>query len=147
MKAVSDPLNPVLMTLLVFIQIVYVTAVYGPIAAFLVELFPAKIRYTSLSIPYHLGNGEFGGFTPFIATAIVAATGNIYAGLAYPIAIALMTFFVGTSLLKETRHVRIWDEVEAEPATEDRPAMIRIPEAEGAGSGEHRTKAEHRAER
>jgi MFS family permease len=138
MKAVSDPLNPVLMTLLVFIQIVYVTAVYGPIAAFLVELFPAKIRYTSLSIPYHLGNGEFGGFTPFIATAIVAATGNIYAGLAYPIAVALMTFVIGTWMLKETRHVRIWDEVEAQPATEDRPAMVRLPEREVAVSSEGR---------
>jgi MFS family permease len=134
MKAVSDPLNPILMTALVFIQIVYVTAVYGPIAAFLVELFPARIRYTSLSIPYHLGNGEFGGFTPFIATAIVAATGNIYAGLAYPIAVALMTFIIGTSMLKETRHVRIWDEVEAEPATGNRPAVVKVPDSVGAGS-------------
>jgi MFS family permease len=128
MNAVSDPLNPVVMTLLVFIQIVYVTAVYGPIAAYLVELFPTKVRYTSLSIPYHLGNGEFGGFTPFIATAIVTATGNIYAGLAYPIAVALMTFVVGTLFLKETRHVRIWDEEVAEPATEGRPAVVKLPE-------------------
>jgi MFS family permease len=97
--------------LLVFIQVVYVTAVYGPIAAFLVEFFPAKIRYTSLSVPYHLGNGWFGGFVPLIATAIVAATGNIYAGLAYPIIVALMTVVVGGLWIRETHKTRIWDEV------------------------------------
>ncbi len=112
MSKFANPLNPVALTALVFIQVIYVTMVYGPIAAFLVELFPAKIRYTSMSLPYHLGNGEFGGFTPLIALAIVAATGNIYAGLAYPIAIALMTFVIGTRFLPETNHVRIWDEVE-----------------------------------
>jgi MFS family permease len=104
--------SPVILTLLVLVQVVYVTMVYGPIAAFLVELFPARIRYTSMSIPYHLGNGEFGGFTPLIASSIVVATGNIYAGLAYPIAIALMTFVIGSLYLPETNHVRIWDEVE-----------------------------------
>jgi MFS family permease len=103
--------NPVVLTALVLIQVIYVTMVYGPIAAFLVELFPAKIRYTSMSLPYHLGNGEFGGFTPLIATSIVAATGNIYAGLSYPIIVALMTFVIGTFFLPETNHVRIWDEV------------------------------------
>ncbi len=107
----ANPINHVMLTLLVFVQVLYVTMVYGPIAAFLVELFPAKIRYTSMSLPYHLGNGEFGGFTPLIATAIVAATGNIYAGLAYPIAIALMTFIIGSLYLPETNHIRIWDEV------------------------------------
>ena len=96
---------------LVFIQVLYVTAVYGPIAAFLVEFFPAKIRYTSLSLPYHLGNGWFGGFVPLIATAIVAATGNIYAGLFYPIIVALMTVVVGGLFIKETFRNRIWDEV------------------------------------
>jgi MFS family permease len=129
MNAVAQPFtftSAVLLTLLVFVQVLFVTMVYGPIAAYLVELFPAKIRYTSLSIPYHLGNGEFGGLTPFIATAIVAATGNIYAGLAYPIAVALMTFVVGSFWLKETNHVRIWDEVEgAAPATPERPARVR----------------------
>jgi MFS family permease len=128
MNAVAEPFtftSAVLLTLLVFIQVIYVTMVYGPIAAFLVELFPAKIRYTSLSIPYHIGNGDFGGLTPFIATAIVAATGNIYAGLAYPITVALITFVVGTFFLKETKDVRIWDEVAgAVPATEERPARI-----------------------
>jgi hypothetical protein len=88
--------------------------VYGPIAAFLVEVFPAKIRYTSLSLPYHLGNGEFGGATPLIATAIVAATGSIYAGLIWPIAVALMTFVVGMLFLPETKDVKIWEEVGGE---------------------------------
>jgi MFS family permease len=130
MVAFSDPLNPVMLTLLVFIQVFYVTMVYGPIAAYLVELFPARVRYTSLSIPYHLGNGEFGGLTPFIATAIVAATGNIYAGLAYPIGVALMTFIIGSFFLKETHHVRIWDEVSAAtPATEEAPATVATIEA------------------
>ena len=115
MNAFKD--NVVVLTLLVLIQVLYVTMVYGPIAAFLVELFPAKIRYTSMSLPYHLGNGEFGGFTPFIASSIVAWTGNIYAGLAYPIAIALMTLVVGVLYLPETHHVRIWDEVATDPVS------------------------------
>jgi MFS family permease len=112
MSAYADPLNPVMLTVLVLIQVIYVTMVYGPIAAFLVEFFPAKIRYTSMSLPYHLGNGEFGGFTPLIASTIVATSGNIYAGLTYPIAVALMTAIIGTLFLPETNHVRIWDEVE-----------------------------------
>ncbi|HEV7241260.1 MAG TPA: MFS transporter [Thermoanaerobaculia bacterium] len=111
MKAASEPLQPVLMTLLVFVQVIFVTMVYGPIAAFLVEAFPAKIRYTSLSLPYHIGNGWFGGFTPLIATAVVARTGHIYAGLWYPISIALLTFVVGTIFLRESKDVKIWDEV------------------------------------
>ena len=76
---------------LVWIQVVFVTMVYGPIAAFLVEYFPARIRYTSLSIPYHIGNGWFGGFLPLIAAALLTATGNLYAGLIYPIVVALIT--------------------------------------------------------
>jgi MFS family permease len=111
MKAYSNPINMPILTLLVLIQVIYVTMVYGPIAAFLVELFPAKIRYTSMSLPYHLGNGEFGGFTPLIASAIVAATGNIYAGLSYPIGVAVMTFIIGSLFLKETKDVKIWEEV------------------------------------
>jgi MFS family permease len=112
-KAVVGGASPdiIPLILLVFIQVVYVTAVYGPIAAFLVEFFPAKIRYTSLSVPYHLGNGWFGGFVPLIATAIVTATGNIYAGLAYPIIVALMTVIVGGLFIRETYRRRIWDEV------------------------------------
>ncbi len=111
MKAFSDPLDPVMLTVLVFIQVVFVTMVYGPIAAFLVEAFPAKIRYTSMSLPYHFGNGWFGGFLPLISTALVARTGNIYAGLAYPIAVALLTFVVGSLYLRESHTDRIWDEV------------------------------------
>jgi MFS family permease len=113
MKAFSEPYNPVALCALVLVQVVFVTMVYGPIAAYLVEAFPAKIRYTSLSLPYHVGNGVFGGLLPFIASAVTVATGNIYAGLAYPITIALITFVVGSLFLKETRHVRIWDELEA----------------------------------
>ncbi|HTU02842.1 MAG TPA: MFS transporter, partial [Candidatus Sulfotelmatobacter sp.] len=116
MKAYSNPVNIPMLTLLVVIQVLYVTMVYGPIAAYLVELFPARIRYTSLSVPYHLGNGWFGGFTPLIATSLVAATGNIYMGLVYPISVAIMTFVVGSLYLKETAHVRIWDEIEAPAA-------------------------------
>jgi MFS family permease len=111
MKAFSDPLNPVMLTVLVFIQVIFVTMVYGPIAAFLVEAFPAKIRYTSMSLPYHFGNGWFGGFLPLISTALVARTGNIYAGLIYPIAVAILTFIVGSLYLKESHTHRIWDEV------------------------------------
>jgi MFS family permease len=116
MAAYADPVNPVMLTLLVLIQVVFVTMVYGPIAAFLVESFPARIRYTSLSLPYHFGNGWFGGFLPLISTALVASSGNIYAGLIYPIAVALMTFVVGSLMLEERHHHRIWDEVEAPPA-------------------------------
>jgi hypothetical protein len=99
---------------LVWIQVVYVTMVYGPIAAFLVEFFPARIRYTSLSIPYHIGNGWFGGFLPLIAAALLASTGNLYAGLIYPIVVAVMTVIIGGLFIRETRHVKIWDEVGGE---------------------------------
>jgi len=98
--------------LLVFIQVIFVTMVYGPIAAYLVEAFPAKIRYTSLSLPYHIGNGVFGGLLPLIGLAVVAQTGNIYAGLYYPIAVATLTFVVGSLLLPETKHVLIWNEID-----------------------------------
>jgi MFS family permease len=116
MTAFSSPANYVALTAIVFVQVLYVTMVYGPIAAFLVEFFPTKIRYTSLSLPYHLGNGVFGGLTPFLASSIVAATGNIYAGLFYPMGIATVTFVVGMLFLPETRHISIWDEVERETA-------------------------------
>ena len=97
--------------LLVFIQVFFVTMVYGPIAAYLVEAFPAKIRYTSLSLPYHIGNGVFGGLLPVIGLIVVANTGNIYAGLYYPIVVASVTFIVGSLLLRETKHTLIWDEI------------------------------------
>jgi MFS family permease len=97
---------------LVFLQVVLVTMVYGPIAAYLVEAFPARIRYTAMSLPYHIGNGVFGGLLPLIGLSIIARTGNIYAGLYYPMGIAAITFIVGSLLLKETHQARIWTEVE-----------------------------------
>jgi len=97
--------------LLVFIQVIFVTMVYGPIAAYLVEAFPAKIRYTSLSLPYHIGNGVFGGLLPVIGLSVIAETGNIYAGLYYPIVVASTTFIVGSLFLKETKHTLIWEEI------------------------------------
>ena len=100
------------LVLLVFIQVLFVTMVYGPIAAYLVEAFPAKIRYTALSLPYHIGNGVFGGLLPLIGLSVVARTGNIYAGLYYPIIVASITFVVGSLLLKESHHVKIWKEVD-----------------------------------
>ena len=107
--AKADPaqINHGMVILLLVILVIYVTMVYGPIAAMLVELFPTRIRYTSVSLPYHIGNGWFGGFLPAIAFAIVAATGNIYDGLWYPIAIAAMTLVVGVLFLHETKDVDI----------------------------------------
>ncbi|MDQ3169561.1 MAG: MHS family MFS transporter [Acidobacteriota bacterium] len=96
---------------LVFLQLVFVAMVYGPIAAYLVEAFPARIRYTALSLPYHIGNGVFGGLLPLIGLSVIATTGNIKAGLYYPIAIALITFVVGSLMLRDTHQTRIWDEV------------------------------------
>ena len=109
-KEAADPNLPMLV-LLVFIQVLYVCLVYGPIAAYLIEAFPAKVRYTSLSLPYHIGNGVFGGLLPLIGLSLCAATGNIYAGLYYPMIVAGMTFIVGSLLLRETHGHRIWDEV------------------------------------
>ena len=105
--------NPVAWHLiaLVFVQVLFVTMVYGPIAAYLVEAFPARIRYTALSLPYHIGNGVFGGLTPLIGLSVVANTGNIYAGVYYPIAVASLTFVVGSLVLKETHQTSIWHEV------------------------------------
>ncbi|WP_437339439.1 MFS transporter [Sorangium sp. So ce394] len=110
-----DEVNVPMMILLIGIQMVYVTMVYGPIAAFLVELFPTKIRYTSMSIPYHLGNGWFGGFLPLIATAVTASAwakttfgaGAIYTGLIYPIAVCAVTLIVGGLFIRETKDHRI----------------------------------------
>ncbi len=102
-KADPGQINYPMVLVLLVILVIYVTMVYGPIAAWLIELFPAKIRYTSLSLPYHIGNGWFGGFLPTIAFALVALTGDIYYGLRYPIIIALMTLVIGTLLLPETK--------------------------------------------
>jgi MFS family permease len=102
-KADMSKVNVPMVIFLLFILALYVTIVYAPIAAWLVELFPARIRYTSMSLPYHIGNGWFGGFLPTIAFAMVAATGDIYYGLWYPIVIALMTVVVGSIVMPETK--------------------------------------------
>src|SRR5947199_199842 len=118
-SAGADPKNPnmPLLMLLVFIQVIYVTMVYGPIAAFLIEAFPARIRYTSFSLPYHLGNGWFGGTVPLIGAFLVTETGNKLAGIWWPIGIAAMTFLVGTFMLNESHRTEIWKEAEeARPA-------------------------------
>jgi MFS family permease len=118
---VANNYQPVLITLCVFCLVLLVTMVYGPIAAFLVESFPSKVRYTSVSLPYHIGNGYFGGFLPLIATALVASATRSsdanwkawapYAGLAFPIAVAAITFVVGSLLLRETKNNAMEDEL------------------------------------
>ena len=102
---VDIPMTVLLLSLLM----VYVTMVYGPIAAFLVELFPTRIRYSSMSLPYHIGNGWFGGFLPFIAAALVVKSGNIYYGLWYPIAVAAMTAVIGGVFIKDRRDIDLRD--------------------------------------
>jgi MFS family permease len=102
-SADKSKVNWVMAELILFIMVIYVTMVYGPIAAFLVELFPTEIRYTSMSLPYHIGNGWFGGMLPLTATAMVAATGDIYFGLWYPIVVAVMSLVIGSIFLSETR--------------------------------------------
>jgi MFS family permease len=106
-KADPAQVNWVMTELILVIMVIYVTMVYGPIAAFLVELFPARIRYTSMSLPYHIGNGWFGGMLPLLATAMVAASGDIYYGLWYPIVVAAITLVVGTLFLKETKDQKV----------------------------------------
>ena len=99
-----------MMVLIVFIMIFYVTMVYGPIAAFLVELFPTKIRYTSMSLPYHIGNGVFGGLTPFIATLLTTIyTNDKLVGLMYPIIVAAVCLVIGTMYISNRMHPAIDD--------------------------------------
>ena len=109
--AKADPAqtNMPMLILLLTILVLYVTMVYGPIAAWLVEMFPTRIRYTSMSLPYHIGNGWFGGFLPSVSFGIVAATGNFYAGLWYPVVIATMTFVIGMLFVRETKDVDLSD--------------------------------------
>jgi hypothetical protein len=90
---------------ILFVLVMFVTMVYGPIAAALVEMFPTSIRYTSMSLPYHIGNGWFGGFLPTTAFAMVAATGNIYYGLWYPVVVALVTVVVGFLFIRDRKDV------------------------------------------
>ena len=105
----ADPaqVNKPMVVALLFLLMLYVTMVYGPVAAALVEMFPARIRYTSMSLPYHIGNGWFGGFLPTTAFAMVAATGNIYYGLWYPIVVAAFTVVIGALFLREMRGANI----------------------------------------
>jgi MFS family permease len=107
-KADPAQINWVMTVVILTILVIYVTMVYGPIAAMLVEMFPTRIRYTSMSLPYHIGNGWFGGFLPATAFAIVAAKGNIYSGLWYPIIIALATFVIGLIFVRETKDSNIY---------------------------------------
>ena len=108
--AKADPakMNYPLIIGILTLLVIFVTMVYGPIAAMLVELFPTRIRYTSMSLPYHIGNGWFGGLLPTTAFAIVAQTGNMYNGLWYPIVIAAGTFVIGMLFVKETKDVDIY---------------------------------------
>jgi MFS family permease len=107
LTADKSQVNWVMTELILVIMVIYVTMVYGPIAALLVELFPARIRYTSMSLPYHIGNGWFGGMLPLLATAMVAASGDIYYGLWYPIVVAAMTLVIGTLFLKEPKDQKV----------------------------------------
>jgi hypothetical protein len=107
-KADPAQINKVMTVALLFWLVLLVTMVYGPIAAMLVEMFPTRIRYTSMSLPYHIGNGWFGGLLPTTAFAIVASTGNMYNGLWYPIVIAAVTLVVGTIFIRETKDVDIY---------------------------------------
>ena len=106
-KADPDQINRLVTVLLLTVLVIFVTMVYGPIAAWLIELFPTRIRYSGLSLPYHIGNGWLGGFLPATAFAIVAATGDIYSGLWYPVVVAAMSFVVGLLFLPETKDVDI----------------------------------------
>src|SRR6267142_6768241 len=115
--------NPVMLTVLVLYLVILVTMVYGPIAAFLVELFPARIRYTSMSLPYHIGNGVFGGLVPAAGASIAALTGVALGGLFYPMGIAALGVIVSLAGIKsQTQHVKIWAEVDdMAPLVPDQP--------------------------
>ena len=114
--------NPVVLTILVFYLVILVTMVYGPIAAFLVELFPARIRYTSMSLPYHIGNGVFGGLVPAAGASVAAITGVALGGLLYPMGIAALGVVVSLAFIREPTHqVRIWQEVGGQPLVPDLP--------------------------
>ncbi|MBI3713656.1 MAG: MFS transporter, partial [Burkholderiales bacterium] len=107
-KADPEKINMPVAILILSILVIFVTMVYGPIAAMLVEMFPTRIRYTSMSLPYHIGNGWFGGLLPATGVAIVAQTGNMYNGLWYPIIVASITFVIGMLFVKETKDVDIY---------------------------------------
>ena len=128
MQVVSNPLNEVAMTALVFVQVLLVTMTYGPIAAFLVELFPARSRYVSLSIPYHLGNGIFGGLTAYLAAKLAVSANHKFIGLVFPCTVALVTAVLGALYLRETSRIRIWSEVRSKGSrTGSGPYSTREP--------------------
>jgi MFS family permease len=115
--------NPIMLSILVLLQVIFVTMVYGPIAAFLVELFPTKIRYTSMSLPYHIGNGVFGGLVPIIGLSLIKSTGNNFAGLWYPMGIAAVCAVICLLWVPETSHVDIeTGSMGSEPIRETMPA-------------------------
>ena len=118
--------NQPALIVLVLLQVFFSAMTYGPIASYLVEAFPAKVRYTSLSLPYHVGNGVFGGLLPLIGLSLCASTGNIYAGLYYPIAVAALCFICGSILLKETHGTLIWNELKSSGTSE--PIAERVKE-------------------
>ena len=107
-KADPEQVNKPMLVLLLFVLVLYVTMVYGPVAAMLVEMFPTRIRYSSMSLPYHIGNGWFGGLLPTTVFALVAFNGNIYFGLWYPIIIAAVTFVIGGLFVRETKDNNIY---------------------------------------
>ena len=113
MKFFSSPVNPYALCFLVWLQLAFNAMVVGPLMAFLTESFPAKVRTTSVTIPFNIGNGIIGGFMPFIALWLSGLTGNPFLGLAYPIGMALITAIVNLACLRETSGTRIWEEVEA----------------------------------
>jgi hypothetical protein len=138
MARFSNPLNPAAMTGLIFIQVLLVTMVYGPIAAFLVESFPARSRYISLSIPYHLGNGIFGGLIPVLAANVTLGTNNRYTGLIFPVTVAFVTAVIGALFLKETSRHRIWAEGTKSPSSQHPAAHPGTgPHAARPGTGPH----------
>src|SRR5439155_16920440 len=143
--------NIALIALLGWLLVVYVTMVYAPIAAYLAELFATRVRYTSMSFPYHIGNGWFGGFVPYIALFMILTFGGVqlgtkgeilsianpYVGLAYPIAVATMTAIIMAIFVKETKHVKIWDEFkQVGPSISTPPSLTRGVDAERKSDGD-----------
>jgi MFS family permease len=112
-----DAINYPVAIIIVAILVAYVGMVYGPIGAFLAEYFPGRIRYTSVSVPYHIGNGWGGGLVPVITVAAYQATGSLWYALLYPIVVPAVCFVLSLFLMPETRHISIWDPVETKPAS------------------------------
>jgi len=125
--------NQAALIFLIWLQTVFSILTYAPIAAYLVEAFPAKVRYTSVSLPYHIGNGVFGGLLPMIGVSLCASTGSIYAGLIYPVAVAALGFVVGMVFLKESSGTLIWEEVAA-TKLESWPAAVPLPASASASA-------------